>query len=203
MAPEFFIRHALDGALALLPASMDSLEARAMVVAICLQESKLQYRKQVAGPARGYAQFESGGGVLGVLNHPLSSAYSKTICAALDVSPSQTAVYAAIEQNDILAAAFARLLLWTLPKPLPSNDSPEEGWRQYIEAWRPGQPHRETWDGYFRQAWTLVEEAQAAKNLTSVVDPIAKAIQEAATTFVQSYNALDALVTKTTTTTTT
>ena len=159
MAPEFFLDTAIRGGFQLLPPAMDTPAARAMVLTVCLQESKLMFRRQVGGPAKGYAQFEQGGGVAGVLNHPSVSNYAKEVCAALNVAPAAVAVYAALEQNDSLTAAFARLLLWTLPEVLPSKSDPALGWSQYIAAWRPGKPHRETWDAYFRQAWACVEKA--------------------------------------------
>lgn len=186
MSPEFFHDTAVDGALKLLPAAMDSPNARAMIIAICLQESKLQFRKQVGGPARGYAQFEAGGGVAGVLGHVATAAYAKIVCAALDVNATQTAVYAALEQNDILVAAFARLLLWTLPGNLPDKASPEAGWQQYVAAWRPGKPHRETWDMNFNQAWVLVEEAGKARALEAET----LRIKEAAVGFIHSLELL-------------
>lgn len=53
----------LDPALKLLP-SMDSVRARMMLLAIGLQESRFEHRRQLGnGPARGFWQFESGGGV--------------------------------------------------------------------------------------------------------------------------------------------
>lgn len=159
MTPELFLAYPLRGALSILSPTMDSPEARALIIAICLQESKLQLRKQVGGPARGYAQFEQGGGVTGVFNHPATAALTKVVCASLDVAPTIASIYAALEQNDTLAAALARLLLWTLPNPLPAKDNPEGGWQQYISAWRPGKPHRETWDANYTHAWSVVENA--------------------------------------------
>lgn len=136
---------------------MDSRAARAMVLAICLQESRLTHRAQVGGPARGYAQFELGGGVRGVLTHPASRPHIQAVLAALDytTAASAEACWIAIEHNDILAAAFARLLLWTLPGALPAQDAPGAGWAQYIAAWRPGKPHRETWNAFYDQAWRM------------------------------------------------
>ena len=158
MSPEKFIRNALEPALKLLPAKMDSLAGRAMIVSICLQESRLKYRAQIGGPARGYAQFEREGGVIGVLSHASTRPHIRAVLAALDYSPDsdQSACYAAIEHNDILACAFARLLLWTLPDALPAQDDPGAGWSQYIKAWRPGKPHRETWNTFYEQAWEIV-----------------------------------------------
>jgi hypothetical protein len=158
MTPELFLTQALSPALRLLPTKMDSPAGRAMIVAICLQESRLKYRAQIGGPARGYAQFERGGGVVGVLTHAASKPHIQSVLAALDYDAQSDAAacYIAIEHNDILAAAFARLLLWTLPDPLPARDAPGSGWSQYLKAWRPGKPHRETWDEFYSQAWELV-----------------------------------------------
>lgn len=48
---------------------MDSAAARCQMLAIGLQESRLQHRRQNGGPARGFWQFEKGGGVKGILFH--------------------------------------------------------------------------------------------------------------------------------------
>lgn len=162
MKPSLFIDTALLPALRLLPVEMSSPAAMAMVVAICLQESRLKHRRQLAGPARGYAQFEVGG-VRGVLTHSATSSLAAQVCAQLDFQPDPYEVQVAITCNDILMCAFARLLLWTLPKALPEPDDPEGGWQQYLSAWRPGRPHRETWDAFYEQAWQAVASATADK----------------------------------------
>lgn len=158
MTPERLLHNAIVPALKLLPEKMDSIPARAMLVAIALQESRCKYRAQIGGPARGFWQFEMYGGVKGVLNHPASQGHIKSVLGALDYSPDakEAACYIAIEHNDVLAAAFARLLLWTLPGPLPAQNSPGGGWSAYIAAWRPGKPHRETWDSFYTDAWDIV-----------------------------------------------
>jgi hypothetical protein len=147
-----FLTTGIFPAMTLLPTRMGARAAEVMVVAIALQESRLKYRRQIKGPARGYTQFERGG-VLGVLNHPISRPHALAVCEALDVAPTVDGVYEAIEFNDVLCAAFSRLLLYTLPWALPGPDAGEEGWRQYLAAWRPGKPHRGTWDEFYRQAW--------------------------------------------------
>ncbi|XFB08402.1 hypothetical protein AAGT13_00040, partial [Azotobacter salinestris] len=86
---------------------------------IGLQESGLIHRRQIGGPARGWWQFEQGGGVAGVLRHPASAGYARGVCTARKVSPEPGIVWAELEHDDTLAAAFARLLLWTDPAPLP------------------------------------------------------------------------------------
>jgi len=158
MTPHELLETAIVPALRLLPESMDSDPAIAMCIAIALQESRIQHRRQIGGPARGYWQFEQGGGVRGVLTHPKSQQYIRTVLQSLDYHPESdpAACYAAIEHNDVLAAAFARLLLYTLPDTLPARNAPGAGWTQYVRAWRPGKPHQETWNGYFETAWEVV-----------------------------------------------
>lgn len=190
MTPELFLAYPLRGALSVLPANMDSLEARAMVIAICLQESKLIARRQTGGPARGYAQFEQAGGVTGVFNHPSTAATVKIVCAALDITPTIVSIYGALEQNDILVAALARLLLWTLPSSLPGKDNPEAGWLQYVAAWRPGKPHRETWDMNYLHAWNAVE---AEDSLTDVATEAIK-VRDAAVDLITGLNRLSGIV---------
>ena len=164
MTPELFSEIALVPALRLLPARMDSPEAKAMLVAISLQESRLEHRRQLGGPARGYFQFEQGGGVRGVLTHPASKPHIQAVLSALDYDPNSgaDACYAAIEHHDILACAFARLLLWTLPGSLPARGDPNLGWEQYLSAWRPGKPHMQTWGDFYEQAWSVASPSAPA-----------------------------------------
>lgn len=159
VTPERFAAWAVRPALALLPPVLTSPSAEAMVLAICLQESRLVARRQVAGPARGYAQFEFGG-VVGVLRHERSREGVETLCEALDVPVLPGAIHAALEYQDVLTAGVARLLLWTLPERLPTEDECFRGWCQYREAWRPGKPHQETWRDQWDTAWAIVR-AQA------------------------------------------
>lgn len=145
----------IDRALSYLPPQMSSLRARAMLLAIGMQESRLVHRKQIGGPARGLWQFERGG-VAGVLRHPATQAHAATLCWRCGNAGTTAAVYHQLEHDDVLAAGFARLLLWTLPGALPVRGQAEEGWRQYIAAWRPGKPHRHTWDEFYEEAWATV-----------------------------------------------
>ena len=71
MTLEQVMRDAVRPALALLPAAMNTPQARCMLLAIGLQESRFVHRRQIGGPARGFWQFERGtrtsrGGVWGV-----------------------------------------------------------------------------------------------------------------------------------------
>ncbi len=150
-------RFTVPAAYALLPTPMQSPEATAMLLATGLQESRFLLRRQLGGgPARGFWQFEMAG-VLGIQQHKAMSVHLyralEQLCyTEYNVSSSLTIV----EHNDTLACVFARLLLWILPAALPPRTDPAEGWRQYISAWRPGNPKPETWDAYYMQAWELV-----------------------------------------------
>ncbi len=164
---ELVISHVLPAAFRVMGGSYDSREARAMLLAIGLQESRFLYRAQVRGPARGFWQFERSG-ASGVLTHPSSSAPALEAMAALKYAQAgesirDTAVrmHAVLEHNDVLAAVFARLLLWTLPDPLPGKNSPNLAWGQYSSAWRPGAPRPETWAAFYAEAWERVDRQGA------------------------------------------
>jgi len=153
-------------ALALLPKRMDSPEARVMLTAIAQQESGLRHRWQVLdgggkGPARGLLQFERGtrasrGGVWGVYLHSASAELLRELCRARDCRFDPADIWAQIERDDVLAAGIARLLLWTDPKPLPPVTDAQDGWDYYINTWRPGKPHRHTWDACHAKAVAAV-----------------------------------------------
>lgn len=141
---------AVNEALRLLPPAMDSQEARVMLYAIGLQESRFVYRAQVIngggkGPARGYWQFERAGGVRGVLRHPASKYWMASVCNARNVPALDMPAWLALETDDVLAAAAARLLLFTDPKRLPAIGEQSTAWQYYLRNWRPGKPHPRTW----------------------------------------------------------
>lgn len=149
--------HIFPAAFALLPPEMDSPKAQAMLLAIGLQESRFVHRRQLGpGPARGWWQFERGGGVKGVLTHSTTGPVVTPIVKTLCYEPRASECHLAIEHNDLLACIFARLLLWTVPLPLPEPQDAAHGWAVYLEGWRPGKPHRETWDEFYAHAWELV-----------------------------------------------
>lgn len=132
----------------LLPPWMLTQRSRLMLLAIGLQESRFEHRAQVLngggkGPARGFWQFERGGGVKGVMTHPASEAMARKVCAYLGVPFGQTAAWLALESDDLLACSFARLLLLTDPKPLPELDDAEGAWEYYLRNWRPGAVKRD------------------------------------------------------------
>lgn len=149
----------LPAAFDVLPANMNTPPARAMLLAIGLQESRFMFRRQQNyGPARGFWQFEKGG-VRGVMKHPLSMGPLHDALRALryEAFIGQTAnLHYAIEDNDVLAAVLARLLLWTLPGKLATRGQADQAWAQYLDGWRPGKPHRATWNSLFDEAWTRI-----------------------------------------------
>lgn len=145
------IATAVDPALRLLPSRFDSKQARVMLLSIGLQESRFRNRLQEGGgPAHGFWQFERGGGVQGVMSHPAVRNLAEAICQKRGVPFLRSSVYAALATDDVLAAAFARLLLWTDPSPLPTTA--DGGWALYQRVWRPGKPHPETWPTLYRMA---------------------------------------------------
>lgn len=151
----------LADAFSLLPARMDTPEARVMLLAIALQESRLRHRWQVLsggrkGPARGLLQFERRGGCKGVVDHPASRYWMHRVCAARGVTFTATAIWHAIEHDDVLAAAAARLLLFTDPRRLPDLGDEAGAWNLYMRTWRPGRPHRATWTALYAQALAAV-----------------------------------------------
>lgn len=156
-------RLAIQPAMDLLPKVMDSARARVLLLAIGMQESRFLYRRQMGnGPARGFWQFERGtqasrGGVWGVYLHKQSRDHLKALCAARGVEFDPDAIWRALEQDDVLAAGVARLLLWTDAQPLPAVDDMEGAWTLYAtRAWRPGKPHKKTWPEFHALARKFV-----------------------------------------------
>jgi hypothetical protein len=131
-------------------------EARVIMMAIAGQEGDWQYRRQIGGPAHSFWQFEEGGGVAGVLSHPASSAHIQKVCDLIYVSCDTGTVYTAMEWNDRLAVAMARLLLFTDAAALPKVGDVNGSWQVYQRNWRPGAPHPETWPDKYAIAMSLL-----------------------------------------------
>ncbi len=135
-----------------LPGKFDSPEATVLLLAIGLQESRFQHREQVGGPARSFWQFERGGGVIGVLTHPATGRHAQAACILRSTAPTKEAVYARMLDDDLLGCAFARLLLYSDPHPLPALGHADAAWDYYQRNWRPGKPHPQSWSGLYSQA---------------------------------------------------
>jgi len=147
----------VNPALELLPQAMRSDEARVMQIAIALQESGLATRAQYdGGPALGLWQNEQGGMVRGVLKGRATRRYALQLCEVRSVEPIESAVWDALEDDDILACGIARLGLWADPHPLPDVKDIDGGWNCYHRNWRPGKPRPLAWLANFAKAYMAV-----------------------------------------------
>lgn len=167
MTPYELYKSAVIPAYKLLPSNMNSEKASLMLLAIPMQESGLTERRQLIievidgkkklvpkGPAVSFWQFEQGdeksrGGVWGVLNHYRVGPTAVFVCKALGVEPTAPKVWEAMQTNDVLAACMARLLLYSSPKALPEIGDVQGAWKMYMDTWRPGKPHAETWPAHY------------------------------------------------------
>lgn len=153
--PAYLASVVIPAAYRLLPPACASPEATRMLMAIAQQESQCCARRQYRnGPARGFWQFEKGGGVQGTLSHPASAPHVARVLETLQLPALALPVWEALEHNDILAACIARLYLWTDSRPLPTDQ--ERGWQIYRSVWRPGKPHAHTWPAAWRLGWQMV-----------------------------------------------
>lgn len=170
MTLDQIIKWAINPALALLPPGMDTPAARVMLLAIGLQESRFEHRRQLVGrpprpvgPAKSFWQGEEGGGMVhGVRLHAATRAHAAALYRARSVAATDRAIWDAIEYDDVLAAGLARLLLWSDPKALPVVGDEAGAWALYLRTWRPGAWDRGTtvqraelrqkWAGHYLQA---------------------------------------------------
>jgi len=147
---------AINEALSLLPSKMTTRAALVQLLAIGAQESQdYTYRRQMDnGPARGFWQFEKNGGVKGVMEHPLKIVRTEAamVCDARMVPFTTQAVWEALEFDDVLAAAFARLNLYGDPFALPAVGQCDAAWELYLRVWRPGKPHPDKWPARYDAA---------------------------------------------------
>jgi len=152
MSPRLFLSRCVEPGLLLLPGYMVSDAARVMLLAIAGQECNLQHRAQLGGSARGYWQFEQGGvdAVLRVL-----PVLAQMVLDTLDIASGEALL--AIKFNDPLACAFARLLLWADPAPLPAVGNELAAWTYYLRNWKPGKPDITRWGTAYATAVSTVQ----------------------------------------------
>jgi hypothetical protein len=158
---ELVTAHVMPAALSLLPAKMDSPEARVLLLAIGLQESRFMNRRQIRAerPALSMWQYEPGhlSGFAGVFRHLATRDLAQHVCRQLRYEGTDVdQLRRHSEHNDVLACAIARLLLWTLPSKLPNVVDVNGAWEQYLAAWRPGAPRPETWRAMHEEALARV-----------------------------------------------
>ena len=165
ITPNNFLLQVVHPALALMPQEMNSRKAIVLLITIAQQESGLAHRWQIVdnknpnnkGPARGLFQFERGGGVKGVYQHESTADLLLGVCNARNCAFDVATIWERLETDDLLACCVARLLLWSDPQPLPTDA--DGAWDLYARTWRPGRPHRETWNSYYRQSVDALEAA--------------------------------------------
>lgn len=142
----------IEAGLELLPVIMRTAQAKVLLYATNRQENPKRLPKQIGGPAVGDYQFESGGGVRGVLEHPATAEQAARVCKARNIAAMRITVYEALQHDPVLAAAFARLLYYTDPGRLPGVGDEQATWDLYLRTWRPGAFKRQPEE--LRAKWT-------------------------------------------------
>lgn len=136
-------------AMELLPDRMNSDSAVAQLLKTGLQESRFIYRRQMVGnppkptgPAVSFWQFEQGG-IRGVLTHTATRDHARKVCNARKVPFLVKPIWEAMQTDDVLGAAMARLNYWWVPTSIPAITDEEGSWRYYLSTWRPGAAKRQ------------------------------------------------------------
>ena len=130
MTPNTLHSFLLPACKPLFPEHLMDSNAQAMMLTIGLQESDLKHRQQligrnrnwwqsINGPATGFWQFEKIG-IKGVIEHRTAGPMFKTVCDLLGYPTNVNVIHKAVINNDILAVALARCLLWMVPEKLPA-----------------------------------------------------------------------------------
>ena len=169
MTPNTLHSFLLPACKPLFPEHLMDSNAQAMMLAIGLQESDLKHRQQligrnrnwwqsINGPATGFWQFEKIG-IKGVIEHRTAGPMFKTVCDLLGYPTNVNVIHKAVINNDILAVALARCLLWMVPEKLPGVGEAAKAWDQYLSAWRPGKPSPLRWEDRYILAWDIVNGA--------------------------------------------
>jgi len=145
-------------------------EAACLSLAIKIQESGTgEVRDQgdpaVVGPATGFWQFERMGGVAEILQDGRTGPIAVALCQRVGVEPQPDPVWRLFTTaaGDELACAFARMLTWKDPAPLPriALESEQEAYDYYKRRWRPGADRRTAWTTSWRLAVQTVSGASA------------------------------------------
>lgn len=171
MTPSVFFSQIVHPTLRFMSASPTisvprSPEGDVLVMTCAGQESRWTDRRQIGigeyypqkVGARGFWQFESTWGGPVAINDVMmkTGRQLSAMCTYLNIPFDEHAIYEACAWNDTLACAMARLLLWADPAPLPKIGDKEGAWNYYVRNWRPGAPHRGTWDGLYDQSLAAI-----------------------------------------------
>lgn len=153
--PQTVLAKVMVPALALLPAHMDTPEARVQELAMGGQESSYRTRVQQGGPARGLWQNERPIMQL-LLDNRASEVPVRNLCSARAVAPVASDMYFAVATDDVFAAGIARLILWCDEEPLPAVGDQARAWACYLRVWGPGKPRPADWPANYRAALAAV-----------------------------------------------
>jgi hypothetical protein len=160
VTPDKFLKHVIWPGLIfasdVAKRALGGAQAEVMLLAIAGQESNLEHRFQVHGPARGYWQFERGGGLAGVMSHNATRAIMRDALDALGIPTFSENAWAALPYSELLQVTAARCLLYTDPAPLPEVGDEQLAWAYYLRNWRPGKPHGDAWANHYRAALQAV-----------------------------------------------
>lgn len=88
----------------------------------------------------------------GVLRAAQTRDLAVAVCDARQVPPIAERVYSALEHDDVLAAALARLLLWSDPASLPSLGDEAGAWACYQRHWAVDEVARRDWPAHYQRA---------------------------------------------------
>lgn len=156
--PQTVLAKVIVPALTLLPARMDTPDARVMLVAIGGQESGYRTRQQQGGPARGLFQCERPVLQL-LLDNRASEVPVRNLCSMRAVAATASDMYWAVGTDDIFAAGIARLILWCDAAPLPALGDQDAAWASYLRVWGPGKPRPADWPSNYQAALTAITGA--------------------------------------------
>ena len=164
--------------------------ARAMLYAAGLQESNLSARFQ-ATPASSALRKGAGRGlwqmriddVSRLLTTNSTKERSEAISNKYVGSVHPHAVWATLEYNDVLAAIFARLMLWPDPAALPAPAAVNEraALDYYIRCWRPNSPREKDWTVNWRATVEMIGK-QAAPSSPQPAAPAVQTVNVAVST---------------------
>lgn len=146
-------RSILNPALALLPESLSGREAEVLLLTTGLAASGFRNRRDARSQGRGYWRAEPDGVMVGgVLRAVQTRDLAVAVCDARQVPPIAERVYSALEHDDVLAAALARLLLWSDPAGLPPLGDEAGAWACYQRHWAVDESDRRSWAIHYRLA---------------------------------------------------
>jgi hypothetical protein len=163
MTPDNFLNEIVEPGLIFMAVSLGARptatdEARVMLMAIAGQESGWSQRRQTPSMiARSFWQFESGGGVAGVMGNATTGPMLAALCTDLEIPRDRASIFEAMAWNDHLATAMARFLLWTDPKPLPAVGQQDAAWQTYLNLWRPGKPRPNDWPDVYQKSMVAIK----------------------------------------------